>query len=93
MAKHRDIISDLHNTKRALLASERKQRRATKQFRNLEKILEPIVAKMELWASMPLADEANAFKVLTVGQCRELLRVLKPDPTVVDESDEVEEDT
>lgn len=73
------LISELHDTKQALQASERRARRAVKRLRDLEKAMSPVLERVSFWAETPLPDDANAAKVLTVGQCRRLRLLLSGD--------------
>jgi hypothetical protein len=89
MAKRNEILSELENTRQALRASEKRGRRAVRRSRDLEKVLEPIKQRMEMWANMPLPDEQNAAKVMTIGDCRKLLALLNgeaPDEPDTDET-------
>jgi hypothetical protein len=79
MTKRSQILSELEQTKRALQASEKRGRRSVQRIREIDKLLEPAIPKMETWSHLPVSDEADARGVLTVGMCRALLRLLKPD--------------
>jgi len=70
------LLSELQDTKQALMASERRGRRAVRRLRDIEKTIEPLLTRIRFWAQMPLPDDANAAKVLTVGQCRVLCGLL-----------------
>ena len=70
------IVAELNSAREALRASERRANRATKKAREYEKAVEPIMERVRFWAMSPLEDEANAPKVLTVGQCRVIANLL-----------------
>ncbi len=70
----------MNSLKEALRASERRATRATKRARDLEKAIEPIMERIYFWAKTPLEDDANAPKVLTVGQCRRIAEALVEGP-------------
>ena len=75
-SKRTDLLADLQKTKQQLDASEKRGRRAVQKARDLEKVLNNVKSRMQLWADSPLADEANAARVLTVGDCRKILSTL-----------------
>jgi hypothetical protein len=77
--KRSEILAELANGKQALISSEKRGRKAVQRLRELEKIFVPMKDRLQTWAESPLADEANAAKVLSVGDCRKLLRLLFPD--------------
>jgi hypothetical protein len=79
VARRNDLVAELHNAKEALLASERRGKKATKRLRDIEKALEPIVHRMDVWATSHLADTDNAPRLMTVGECRRLLSILRDD--------------
>ena len=71
--KRTALLSELEATKQALRASEKRMRRATQGIG----LLAGALPRLETWALMPLPDEANAARVLTVGECRALVRALR----------------
>lgn len=82
--KRTEILSDLQQAKDALIASEKRGRRAVQRLRQLEGVLEKVKWKMEAWAALPVSDESQA-RCLTTGEVRAILALLKEQDEVKDE--------
>lgn len=77
MAKKRgDLLSDIKQSKDALIASERRGRKAVQRLRGIEKIFETLIPKMRNWSDLPVADESIA-RCLTTGECRRIIKALE----------------
>jgi hypothetical protein len=85
-----EIVHELHNAQQALRSREKRERRTIRRLRDIEKALEPVMKTMEFWASQRnLDDDTNAARVMTVGQCRAILALLKESDE--DESEDSDE--
>lgn len=76
-SKHSQTLADLHNTKAALAASEKRSRKATRKLREIENVLKPIISKMRYWSESPLGEDANAARLATIGECRRVIGALE----------------
>lgn len=89
--KRGDLLSDLSQAKQALIASERRGRKAVRRLRDIEKVFEVLLPKMKSWTALPVSDEAPA-RCLTTGDVRKLLLLLESPPSqeeVVDQPEDV----
>ena len=80
--KRGDLLSEIKNGKDALIASEKRGRKAVRRLRDFEKVFETLLPKMKNWAELPVSDDAPA-RCMTTGEVRALVRLLedkKPDP-------------
>lgn len=75
-SNRRELLSELEQAKNSLRASKRKEEALKKQSKNLIEAMKPLLPRIRTWAAMPLPEESNAFKVMTVGDCRRLLAAL-----------------
>ena len=74
--KRSELLADLHTTQQALRAAEKRSSRAVRRFRELEAALDAIKPALQFWSDSPQPDDANASRIMTVGQCRRLLTAL-----------------
>jgi hypothetical protein len=91
MTKRSEIVAELHSLKSQLAASERRAKRATARSRRLEKLLETLAGRMKTWADSPLHDTANAPRLATVGECRQILAALADEEPPTGEGEEAPE--
>lgn len=75
--RHNELVAENQDLKRALAASDRRGKRAVAQARQLTRLIAGFRARAELWADSLASDDQNAFKVLTVGQCRALVTAMR----------------
>jgi hypothetical protein len=73
-----ELLAEIENTKRALLASENRGRKAVRKLREIERIFESIMPKMKAWNSLPVSGEAHA-RIMTTAESRELEKLLCAD--------------
>jgi hypothetical protein len=89
MARNRnELLTELEHAKQALIASEKRGRRSVRRLRALETALAPIVSRLELWANSRLSDSDNAPRLMTIGDCRKLLALLRDEKDPNDDPDD-----
>lgn len=75
-ANRNALLSEIKQAKDALRASEKRGRKAVTRMRELEKVLGPLLPKIENWIALPLSDDAPC-RVITTGEARALLTLLR----------------
>ena len=84
------MLSELNNTKSALRAAKKRGERAQHRLRDLKKILDPLIPKIEAWLLLPVSETSHA-RVLLTSECRVLLSALKGTDEKVEEGSDHEE--
>lgn len=84
------LLSELNNTKSALRAAKKRGERAQHRLRDLKKILDPLIPKIEAWLLLPVSETSHA-RVLLTSECRVLLSALKGTDEKVEEGSDHEE--
>lgn len=84
MTTRNELLSELKQTKDALIAAKKRKEKATNRLKVVEDALAPVLEKMRKWVKLPVAEDSIA-RCLTTAECRAIVAALADDEEETEE--------